>query len=258
MREPKVILVLGIIIILLFLNAPKITKAALSITVPSSLSLTSIVISTSQAQTATGSLTNVTVNDDRPSSPGWTASVTSHNFTIIGAPILIIGSNNTLSTAGDYDGTFGTSSPIKKYDITIANGGSVGTATFNVTSAETQSNLTTGTFVAIGTKGVRVNFDPATYVTGDKWAIGVDTFPYIDLTVSPGSITVNSGSGEGVNAGTAGLMTGTAAESDSKTVMSAGIGYGTGNYSQNINLSLSVHTNSLAGTYTNVLTFTII
>ena len=210
------------------------------------------------SQNTTLTISSVTVNDDRPGSPGWTASIRVTHLTKIGEARTLSGTNNAVSSSGSYNGSFGFTSPPQHYVLTITVGGAVGTARFDVSGAEMASNLLTGALVEIGTKGVRADFDIANYVLNDQWLIMLDTFPYTTITVIPGTITANSGSLNGVVAGTSGLLSGFGTTSDDKTIMSATAGTGTGNYSQNIEVELSLHENSLFGSFTGVATFTVI
>lgn len=243
---------------LLLLLSPGLAKAALTVSSSpaDSIGMESKTVS-GTAQNSTGTV-SVTVNDDREGSPGWTLNVTASHITLIRPAIKTSGTNDTVTSAGTYDGTLpGNSPPIKKYTLAIAQGGPVGTATFDVSGEETAANITTGSFVAIGTKGVRANFDVATYQAGNEWTIPIDSLPYTDMTVSPGNITVNSGSGTNVMAGASIQLIGSGVRSDSKLVMQATAGYGTGNYTIVVDLSLSIHPYCLAGNYSGDIIFTL-
>lgn len=231
--------------------------ASLTLTSSSnSIAFESITVSNS-SQTTRATLSGLTVSDDRSASPGWTVVLTSSNLTSISAPILINGSNDTVDSAGSYDGTFGITNPLSTYTLTISTAGQVGIAKFDLSGAETESNLTTGAFVSIGTKGVRATFSTANYVIGDQWKIIFDTFPYTSLQVLPGSVVANSGSLEGISAGSTEYLSGTNSMSNGKVIMSASSGNGTGNYSQDIDFSLYSHANSLSGEFLGVIILTI-
>ena len=90
----------------------------------------------------------------------------------------------------------------------------------------------------------------------DEWHFGVDVFPYTGLYVTPSAITIVSGSCTNCTTGTAGYLTGTGATSDSKTLMTAPSGTGTGTFRQDEGLELTIHANSISGTYSATLTFT--
>lgn len=204
-----------------------------------------------------GSLGLMTVSDDRVGSPGWSLVGAASHMTTIRPAMRLAGTAGGVTSVGVYDGMLGVTTPASMYDIVIDQAGAVGTATFDVTGVETMNNVATGSFVAIGTKGVRVDFDVGNYSVGDRWIIIVDEFPYTDMTISPGSVTVNSGSGTGVSAGSSGLFSGTGSRSDNKVLMSATSGNGTGSYSITPDLSVSVHVGPMAGTYSGDILFTV-
>lgn len=204
-----------------------------------------------------GSLGLMTVSDDRAGSPGWSLVGTASHMTMIRPAMRIAGSAGDVTSGGVYDGMFGVTLPTSFYTIIINQAGAVGTATFNVSGVESMSNVVTGTFVAIGTKGVRVTFDIGNYSAGDEWMVLVDTLPYTDMTIAPGSATINSGSGIGVSAGSSGAFSGTGVRSDNKVLMQATAGNGTGSYSITPDLSMHVHAVPMAGTYTGELLFTV-
>lgn len=204
-----------------------------------------------------GSLGLMTVSDDRAGSPGWSLVGTASHMTTIRPAMRITGSAGGVTSGGVYDGMLGVTIPTSFYTITINQGGAVGTATFNVSGAELMSNVVTGTFVAIGTKGVRVTFDVGNYSVGDEWMVGVDELPYTDMTIAPGNVTVNSGSGTGVSGGSSGVLSGTGVRSDNKILMQAMVGNGTGSYSITPDLSVHVHAAPMAGIYTGELLFTV-
>ena len=204
-----------------------------------------------------GSLGLMTVSDDRGGSPGWSLVGSAGHMTTIRPAMRIAGSAGGVTSVGVYDGMLGVSAPPSAYNVVINLAGAVGTATFNVSGAESMSDVVTGSFVAIGTKGVRVDFDVGNYSVGDRWLIIVDEFPYTDMTITPGSVTVNSGSGTGVSAGSAGVFSGSGATSNTKVLMSATVGNGTGSYSITPDLSVSVHAGPMAGTYIGDVLFTV-
>lgn len=231
--------------------------AAFTISSPASANFANRTVSTAD-QTTTVTAAGVTVNDDRGGSPGWTATIKATHLTVIRPAQMLQGNNNTVSSSGSYDGTLGVANPNHRYVLTITVGGAVGTAKFDVSGSETQTNITTGSLVSIGTKGVRADFDVATYVVNDEWQILVDTLPYTAISVSSGSITANSGSLTGVTAGSGGALSGSGSTSNEMTIMSATIGNGTGNYSQDESLTLTIHQNTVFGNFSGVATFTVV
>lgn len=238
------------------LLAPGTALAGLSVDVASSsINLGSVTVGSGNDLNASIGL--ITVNDDRPGSPGWTLVAAASHMTTIRPSIRIVGSAGGVTSAGVYDGMLGVQSPAATYNVVINQSGAVGTAAFNVFGTESMSNVTTGSFVAIGTKGVRVDFDVGNYAIGDRWMIMVDSLPYTDITIAPGSVTVNSGSGTGVTTGSTGIFSGTGSQSSNKTLLQATSGNGTGNYSITPDLFVDVHTGSMAGTYTGDILFTV-
>ena len=187
--------------------------------------------------------------------------MTATHFTALGTVYTIAGSNNTVGASGTYDGTYGVTSPVKRYEIVITTGGGVGIATFewrvcDSTCGGLIGDVTTASSVALE-KGVSVTFGAATYAVNDEWQFGVDVFPYTGLTVTPGNITILSGD-TGVSKGTAGSLTGTGSTSDAFTIMTGAVGDSTGTYRQNEGLDLTIHANSLSGTYSATATFTVL
>lgn len=240
----------------LFLGLWNTALAGLSLNVVNStLNMGSGTVGTTSS--FSGSLGLMTVSDDRAGSPGWSLVAAASHMTTIRPALRIVGTAGGVTSVGVYDGMLGVSAPPATYDIVIDQAGPVGTATFDVSGAESMNDVVTGSFVAIGTKGVRVDFDVGNYSVGDRWKVIVDEFPYTDITITPGSVTVNSGSGTGVSAGSSGLFSGTGSQSNNKVLMSATSGNGTGSYSITPDLSVSVHTGPMAGTYSGDIIFTV-
>ena len=239
-------------------------QGVLEITSPSSATLTGKTVST-VAQTSTGVIgdsnhTNavgVKVADDRPGSPGWTATIQVTHFTTWATTKLLSGSNNTVDFTGTYDGLDGVLDPNGTFKVEITTGGAVGVAVFKWwdPAGNLTSTVTTAASVSLS-NGITVTFAAATYVVGDSWSAGVDVFPYTGLTVTPSDIYAESGVLTGVSKGSSEALTGTGATSNAKTLMTATAGNGTGIYWQDEDLSLSIHANSLFGDFTATATLT--
>ena len=239
-------------------------QGVLEITSPSSATLTGKTVST-VAQTSTGVIgdsnhTNavgVKVADDRPGSPGWTATIQVTHFTTWATTKLLSGSNNTVDFTGTYDGLDGVLDPNGTFKVEITTGGAVGVAVFKWwdPAGNLTSTVTTAASVSLS-NGITVTFAAATYVVGDSWSAGVDVFPYTGLTVTPSDIYAESGVLTGVSKGSSEALTGTGATSNAKTLMTATAGNGTGIYWQDEDLSLSIHANSLSGDFTATATLT--
>ena len=231
-----------------------VTGGSLTITSTANQSMSAVGVDTVSHNT-TGTLGDVTVTDSRGTGVGWTASATSTNFYKYNDPVKVSGSNSTVS--------LGTTTPYATssagiYTITIATGGSVGTATFNVTGLESATGVTTGTGsnIAVGTNGLTVNFGAATYSTGDSWTVRVDTIPVTGFQVAPGTRSIISGDGTNVNAGSTNLFTAATTNSNPLTLMTASTGYGMGSYKVTPDLQLTVPANTYANTYTATVTET--
>jgi hypothetical protein len=237
-----------------------ISAGALSITSSGAATLTGKTVSAS-AQTSTGSIANVSVTDERGSGAGWSVVMNSQHFTTRAAHKTIVDTDSDGITGftGTYDGLDGVLNPNGTFIVEITTGGAVGTAVFKW--IDPAGNETTGVTTAstnLLSNGITVDWnDAATYDVGDKFSAAVDVFPYTGLTVTPGSAIANSGSLTGVTAGSAGALTGSSATSDSKTLMTAAINTGFGDYDQAPSLSLSVHANSLSGSFVADATITV-
>ena len=230
----------------------EITQGTLTMDTSASQAMSSASVSQS-SQASTGSLGTITVTDNRGTGAGWGVTATSTHFVKINNPVMTGGSNNTLtlnSGAAYSDSTQGT------YTITIATGGEVGVATFDVTGLETASGVSTGTGtgVAVGSRGVLVDFAAATYVNNDSWTIRVDVIPVTGFKVTPGSVTTITGSSTNVTGGSEHTFTTT---SDATSIITASSGYGLGSYSVAPALELTIPANSFANNYTATVTETV-
>ncbi|MCP6718942.1 MAG: WxL domain-containing protein [Patescibacteria group bacterium] len=230
----------------------------LSLTSSGTASLIGKTVSTS-SQNSTGTIANVSVTDTRGSGAGWSVVMTSQHFTATGTTKTLAGSNSTtVDFTGKYDGLDGVLDPNGTFLVEITTGGSVGTAIFKWTdpAGNLTSNVTTSASVVLS-NGISVTFGVATYVIGDKWSAGVDVFPYTGFTITPGSVTAASGSLTGVTAGIAEALAGSGVTSDAKTLITAAVNNGFGDYDQAPSLSLTIHANSLAGSFTADATITV-
>lgn len=228
-------------------------NGSLSLTAPSSVTLSTVTLAAPQPS-GSGSMGTMQVADSRGTNVGWSLTATSTNFGDVNPIVLVAGSHNTVTSGGKYDFQTGGT-----YTLTINNGGSVGHSTFNVTGLETASNITTGTNIAIGTRGVTATFNTATYSVGDSWSITVYTIPlnaYQFFTVNPnnGTFTVVSGSGTGVSVGSSHGFT---SNTDAATIMTATSGNGNGTYTVNPSLSLLVPAGTYTGNYSATITETV-
>ncbi|MGI8419070.1 MAG: hypothetical protein ACR2LN_00330 [Candidatus Levyibacteriota bacterium] len=226
----------------------QVNQGLLTISSAASANLSAVTVAAA-SQNSTGNLGTVTVTDNTGLGNGWTANATCSHFIKYNSPFRTGGSAGTLtvdSTATYNNAVGGT------YTITIATGGSVGTATFNVTGPESLTNQTTGASVSIGARGLVLDFAPATYTTSDSWTIRVDVIPVTGLQITPGTRSANNGAVlTNVTAGSVHTFSST---SDATSLMSATSGYGLGSYYVNPALQLSIPVGSYASSY--VATFT--
>ena len=215
-------------------------------------------VSTSAA-TSSGSIANVGVTDIRGSGAGWSATMTSQHFTSTSTVKKLAGDNSTVDFTGIYDGLDGVLDPNGTFIVEIVEtGGAVGTAVYQFTDpAGNVSATSTTSSTETLTNGISATFAAATYIVGNKWSVGVDTFPYTGFRVSPGSITAASGSLTGVTAGSVEYLAGSSATSEAKTLMTAAVNTGFGEYDQAPVLDLQVHANSLSGTFKADATITV-
>ena len=223
-------------------------NGTLSMTTPGSVNLSAVTLSYPNPN-GTGSLGTVQVVDNRFTNVGWNLTATTTSFYQVGAAVKTSGSNNTVTSGGTYNNSTGGT-----YTITITTGGAVGTAKFSVAGLESATNQTTGTGVAVGTRGVTATFGAATYVLNDSWTVRVDTIPVTNLTLTPNTFTTIAGSSTGVSNGSAHTFANT---SDATTVLSASAGNGMGSYSDNPALQLSVPAATYANSYSATITETV-
>ncbi len=204
--------------------------------------------------TSTGSLGTIQVADSRGTNVGWSVTGSTTNFGQVNSAVLVSGSHNTVTSGGSYDYASG-----GVYTLTITNGGQSGNAIFSVSGLESATNQTTGSNVAVGTRGVTATFATANYSIGDSWTITINVIPvnisgYFTVNPNNATFAVISGSGTGVGAGSSHAFT---SNTDTTTLMSATAGNGTGTYSINPSLSLIVPAGTYSGNYSATFTETV-
>ncbi len=201
-------------------------------------------------QDTAGDLGTVTVTDNRGSGAGWSATAQSTNFYKYNNPTTTSGSNTIL---------LGSSTPYATssggiYTITIGDtGGTSGVATFDVSGLESANEVLTGSNVAIGTRGLYVNFNDTDYATGDQWTVRVDTIDVTRFSVTPGSVTTISGSSTNVTGGSLNFFDSTV---ENVALITAPANYGMGSYSVAPALGLGIPGNSYASEYVARITLT--
>ena len=236
------------------------SAGTLALTSSGTATLAGQTVSTS-SQTSTGSIANVSITDTRGSGAGWSAVMTSKNFTRRDTHKVIADADSDAFTGftGTYDGLDGVIDPVGTFEVEVTTGGAISTAVFKWT--DPAGNETTGVTTAatnVLSNGITVDWDDsATYDIGDIYAAAVDVFPYTVLTVTPQTTVAASGSLTGITDGSAGTLTGSAVDSDSFTLVTAAVNTGFGDYDQQENLSLTIHANSLDGQFTADATITV-
>lgn len=260
-KSAIVFLISGLVLsslISLFISRHSFVQAGLSITSPSSaVFATSTVLTTGQTSTTT--ISYVEVQDT--GTAGWDATIQLTHFTLIGSVYVVAGVNDTLTTEGTYDGTYGVTNPAARYEIKITKSGAVGTSEwkwrYSTTSASAWSATSlTGVALAVE-KGIEITFSTADYAVDDEWHFSVDVFPYAELYITPGNITVVSGD-TGVTKGAAGYLAGAGATSDAMTIMTGEPENSAGTFQQDQDLDLTVHANSLKGEFKTTAIFTVL
>lgn len=213
---------------------------------------------TSIGDTNAANSVGIEISDLRGSGVGWAATMTSTNLTTKGSAMTLAGTNLGVGFSGTYDGINAIYTTSGLFTVEITTGGTVGVAIFKWTDplGVATTNVTTASTVSLS-NNISVTFDPATYMIGDKWSVGVDVFPYTGLTVTPSTIYAESGTLDGVTAGGSGLLSGSGTTSDAKSIMTATAGNGTGIYWQDLNLDLNIHANSMSGDFGAVVVLTV-
>lgn len=245
---------------------------------PGAITLTGTASSAYSATGMTGTLTDITITDQRGSAAGWTAtSSVDDNFELAGASVkkYISGSGTTTALAGGYTGatcqsgwTANGTTPcgaLYMKVLTAASGLPATVAYWNAsatfdTSAAGVSGATVAsvpiTAGAISIEGITGTFT-GTWVANDYIRLAVDYFPTTTYFVGTASgLTANSGySTQGMSTPTSG---GTAYTVDTaRTDISAPAGTGAGVYTYDLALQQGVHGNALSGTYNSSMTFSL-
>ena len=228
---------------------------ALQLTSPASVTLTPKTISTA-TQTTTGTISNIQITDD--GSAGWSLTMTSKHLTSTSTVRLLGGTNSTVDFTGTYNGLDGVLDPNGTFIVEITTGGAVGAAVFKWTDpAGNETTTVTSASSVTLSNGISATFAAATYVIGDKWSVGVDVFPYTGLQVTPGSVTVVNGD-TGVTPGSTEILTGTGATSNAKSLMIGASNDSSGTYTQDEGLEVTIHSNSMEGSFSTITVFTVI
>ncbi|MHB8276923.1 MAG: hypothetical protein ACYDIA_04635 [Candidatus Humimicrobiaceae bacterium] len=253
-----------------------LTGGSLSVTSPATAAYGGKTVVSAADQTDTAVIGNAThtdttgirVLDERGSGAGWSCTMTVTNLAIMKSAVKLSGLNSTVTFSGTYDGALGVQDTYKVFRVKITTGGAIALTKYSWYKPGNDGTTPDGTAVAASvaatalSNGVSIAFTEATYAVGDEWSVLVDVFPYNygatkGLTITPSAIHAAYGVATGMTAGSAVLVSGTAAASDPKTIMTAGPNYGLGDYYIDVDLSQIIHPNSLVGAYASVATITV-
>lgn len=238
----------------------------LSITGPESISsLGSIEVKTT-SQSVMGGIGPINVSDQRGTGAGWSSSLAMQNLTFTKSPSAFAGNMSpliNLNASSRYDGSCGVNTSPITYTISISRGGSVGTATYSVNGGCSDSNqanvITSLSGNAVGSNGVTVDFPDGQYVTGNRWSILVDVYPFGGILLTPQTPTaaIEGADLNGLTKGTATNLSGGGTQSAPKLLLTAATNKGMGSYNQNVDIQLTVHALSLSGTYSGTIIFSV-
>jgi len=127
--------------------------------------------------------------------------------------------------------------------------------TFSSVTIQAASQQTTANMSAITVTDSRgTNAGWSATATVSNFSDGTHTISVTNLSITPGSLTVVSGSGTGVSSGPTHTFTST---SDAATLMSASAGYGNGEYQVSPTLNLTIPVGSYSGSYNATMAITV-
>lgn len=251
---------------------------------PGSITLSGTASASNSSTGMTGTLTGITITDNRGSAAGWDAkSMVNQTFNLAGANVkkYISGSGTiTGGITGEYTGGIcqgtGTSQTTWGAALTVPCGAIYVKATtvainlptvvsiwapnvsYTSDSATTTGvSLTGNALTTAQLYGLAFTFT-GTWATNDYVRIAVDYFPTTTYFVGQSSALAPS-SGYSM----AGMLTSTSAgvaytEDVARTDIEAPVGTGAGVYSYNLALAQGVHGNALSGAYNSTMTFTLV
>lgn len=248
---------------------------------PGAITLSGAASSAYQASGLVGSLTDITITDQRGSAAGWTAtSSVDQNFNLAGASAkkYISGSGTTTALGGEWvggvagatcqgtwtaNGTIPCGAAYMKV-LTVDGGNIPATVAYwnpGATFDTTVTGVTGATVASVATAAGVISADGVTGTFTGTWT----AYDYIRLSVDYFPVTsylVGTASGLTADAGysTAGMSTPTSngsayTVSEARTDISAPAGTGAGVYTYDFLLAQGVHGNALSGTYNSAMTF---
>ncbi len=242
------------------------------------------------AQTATATITGITVTDGRGTAPGWTVSSSATNLGITGAALDAADNlkktvatsvpTSAYSLSGVYDGLdagSGGGAPIStntrfRVEVTAVTGSGANTIPSAVTlyDGENDSSTPTVTDGDFTFNGLTMMFEEdSNWSTSTIIVLNLDGFAYTDLTATPSGIAGAGAAAGDVDAGSAAYSTGSAAAyasaggastnatSDARADYTFNSGLGTGSFTYNLGLSQSIHAYPTAGSYQTTVTLTV-
>lgn len=265
----------------------QVSAGTLTLSSPNSLLLSSAAVSNSNG-TTTGTVSGISVSDNRGTGAGWTVTATFSNLAInydSGATTLssfvrtVSGSPNPGITAAtgvmalalnDCQSSFSGTGSIPCGEIKVVvktvSGSPAKPATVDVYlpndhTTPFESNITlTANQLDIG--GVYTFGSSTAYAVNNEFRIRADILPYAQMTSESSSL---AGSGNpappttGMTTASSAAYAGSSSNStsNSRTLVTAPVNTGMGSYSFNEDLSLAVHSNPLAAGYQATLTYTV-
>jgi len=205
----------------------------------------------------------VEITDLRGTGVGWAATMTTTNLVTQGVVKQLSGSNSTVGFTGTYSGIGAITTSYGVYTVEITTGGAVGVALFKWTapSGVQTTNVQTDSSILLS-NNITVLFNPATYMSGDRWSLSVDALRYNyettkGLTITPSVVYASSGVTTGMTPGSQTLFTGSGSTSNPVTILTAPSDTGLGDYFIDLGLSQTIHPNAYAGSYFAVATLTV-
>jgi enhancing lycopene biosynthesis protein 2 len=228
-----------------------VTPGLLTLTAPTSASLPSAVTNADADGTSQGPIGTTQVMDNRGTYAGWSLTATTTNFSQVKPPVASRQGSPTVTSSGSYSGVLNGS-----YVITITTAGSPGTAQFSYNGLENNANVPVPVSgnVAVGSRGVLVNFGAGAYQVGDQYTVETDQMQPVNIMLTPGTFTTIDGASSGVHSGSAHQFSTT---TDSATLLTADSGSGFGFYAITPTMRLTISARSPIGTYSETLTETL-
>jgi len=136
--------------------------------------------------------------------------------------------------------------------LSISNPTSVTFTSVTVQATAQQTTANMSAITVTDSRGSNAGWSATTTV--GNFSDGLHTILVTNLSITPGSLTIVSGSGTGVSAGTNHTFT---SSSDAATLMNASVGNGNGEYQVSPTLNLTIPVGSYSGNYNTTMTITV-